>query len=446
MPQHGHNQEPIIDVGIIDLSESTTIRLEGAYTTSDGNSAGPGEIHVDCRDGVLRCRGAVVLEVKELEFTPDDFDTCQFSLEAVIGIDFHWQQTEMQHFRGSLRLLAQPGNRVTVVNRVPVETYITSVICSEMNADSAPESIKSHAVISRSWLLAQLDARDTPPTNRFKISDSEIIRWTEREAHAAFDVCADDHCQRYQGIGRTDAPEVAAAIAETRGLVLAFEGRACDTRFSKCCGGVVEEYQTAWGDESVPYLVALNDTPDSQSPLPALTDEATMRAFIEQPPTDVYCNCTDAAILNRVLNDYDRTTHNFFRWQVRLDAERATQLVSEKLGVDLGRLLAMEPIERGPSGRLFRLRLTGETASLVIGKELEIRRALSESHLYSSAFVIDAEGPAERPDAFVLTGAGWGHGVGLCQIGAAVMACQGSNHQDILKHYYPATALERFYA
>ncbi len=446
MHQHECNQEPIIDVGIIDRSQSATIRLEGAYATSAGDSAGLGEIRIDCRDGVLRCRGAVVLEGEELEFTPDDFDTCRFSLEAMIGIDFHWQQTETEDFRGSLRLLAQPGDRVTVVNRVPLETYITSVICSEMNANSSPESIKSHAVISRSWLLAQLDARDTQPSNRFQISDSEIIRWTEREAHAAFDVCADDHCQRYQGIGRTDSPEVAAAIAETRGLVLTFDGRACDTRFSKCCGGVVEQYQTAWGDESVPYLIALADGPDLQSPLPALADEATMRVFIEQPPTDAYCNCTDEVILNRVLNDYDRTTHDFFRWQVRLDAVRATELVSDKLDIDLGRILAIEPLERGPSGRLIRLRLSGETASVVIGKELEIRRALSESHLYSSAFVIDTEGTAERPDAFVLTGAGWGHGVGLCQIGAAVMACEGSNHQDILKHYYPGTKIERFYA
>lgn len=445
MQQHEYSREPIIDVGIIDRSESATIQLEGVFATAAGGSAGPGEIHIDCRDGVLRCRGAVALEGQQLEFTPDEFDNYRFSLEAVIGIDFHWQQNETQDFRGSLQLLAQPDNRVTVVNRVPLETYITSVICSEMNADSSPESIKSHAVISRSWLLAQLDARDSQPSNRFRISDSEIIRWTEREAHSAFDVCADDHCQRYQGIGRTDSREVTAAIAETRGLVLTFDGRACDTRFSKCCGGVVERYQTAWGDQSVPYLVALADGPDSQSPLPALADEATMRAFIEQPPTDVYCNCTDEAILNRVLNDYDRTTHDFFRWQVRLDAVRATQLVSDKLGIDLGRIVAMEPLERGPSGRLIRLRLTGESASVVIGKELEIRRALSESHLYSSAFVVDTEGDFERPDTFVLTGAGWGHGVGLCQIGAAVMACQGSSHQEILRHYYPGTALERFY-
>lgn len=445
MSQHEYKQEPIIDVGIIDRSDSTTIRLEGAYTTSSGDPAGPGEIRVDCRDNVLHCCGPIVLEGKELEFVPEDFDNCQFSLQATIGIDFHWQQTETQSFRGSLLLLAQPGDRVTVVNRVPLETYITSVICSEMNANSSTESIKSHAVISRSWLLAQLDARNSPPSNRFQVSESEVIRWTEREAHAAFDVCADDHCQRYQGIGRTDSPKVAAAIAETRGLVLTFDGRPCDARFSKCCGGVVEKYQTAWGNESVPYLISLADGPSSQSPLPDLTDEATLRAFIEQPPTDAYCNCTDETILNRVLNDYDRTTHDFFRWQVRLDAIPATKLVFEKLGINLGRILAMEPLERGPSGRLIRLRLTGETRSVVIGKELEIRRALSESHLYSSAFVVDAEGPAARPDAFVLTGAGWGHGVGLCQIGAAVMACRGFNHRDILSHYYPGTKLERCY-
>ena len=270
------------------------------------------------------------------------------------------------------------------------------------------------------------------------------IRWTEREAHTDYDVCADDHCQRYQGIGRTDSPEVAAAIAQTRGQVLLFAGKACDARFSKCCGGVTEQYQTAWGDEAIPYLVALPDRPGSDRSLPALTEESSLRAFLQDPPT-AYCNCRDRSILKRVLNDYDLETADFFRWQVRLEAVQAGRLVAEKLGTDLGRLVAMEPIERGPSGRLARLRLVGETGSLVVGKELEIRRALSPTHLYSSAFVVDPQGPADRPDAFLLTGAGWGHGVGLCQIGAAVMACQGIDYRKILAHYYPGTEVVRCY-
>jgi peptidoglycan hydrolase-like amidase len=244
---------------------------------------------------------------------------------------------------------------------------------------------------------------------------------------------------------------VTAAIAQTRGEVLLFAGQACDARFSKCCGGVTEQYQTAWGDEEIPYLVALPDRPSLEhfpgdvSALPTLTEESSLRAFLQDPPA-AYCNCHDASILRRVLNDYDQATADFFRWQVRLDAVRAGQLVAEKLGIDLGRLVAMQPLERGPSGRLIKLRLVGETGSLVVGKELEIRRALSPTHLYSSAFVVDPEGPADRPDAFLLLGAGWGHGVGLCQIGAAVMACQGIGYREILAHYYPGTEVVQCYA
>jgi SpoIID/LytB domain protein len=458
-----YDREPVITVGIIDRTESVTVRLEGTYGLSNGRSVGPGELRVTCRNGRLWCDGALQGEVEELELEPEDLANCRFVLEAIIGIDFHWEQTETQAFRGGLRLAVRDKDHVTVINRVALEIYITSVICSEMNADSPVEAIRAHAVISRSWLLAQLDKKVSrekgvrtllpgrPATNLRSVPSSEkkspdpfFIRWTEREAHADYDVCADDHCQRYQGIGRTDSPEVKAAIAGTRGQVLLFAGQACDTRFSKCCGGVTEQYQTAWGDEAIPYLVALPDRPSPDHSLPALTEESSLREFLQNPPA-AYCNCHDRSILGRVLNDYDLDTADFFRWQVRLEAAQAGRLVAEKLGIDLGRLVAMEPIERGPSGRLARLRLVGETGSLVVGKELEIRRALSPTHLYSSAFVVDPQGPADRPDAFLLTGAGWGHGVGLCQIGAAVMACQGIQAEDILRHYYPGTELVRCY-
>ena len=439
-------QEPVIAVGIIDRTVSANIRLEGSYRLAEGSIAGPGELRVACRDGRLSCEGTPYGGGAELTLEPEDPAHCRFVLEATIGIDFHWEQTETEAFRGGLRLLARDGNHLAVINRVALETYITSVICSEMNAGSPVEAIRAHAVISRSWLLAQLEqAKGEPGRNRAPAPRASHIRWTEREAHADYDVCADDHCQRYQGIGRTDSPAVAAAIAGTRGQVLVFDGKACDARFSKCCGGVTEEYSTAWGDEVIPYLVALPDSPGPAPPLPSLTEESTLRAFLQNPPA-AYCNCHDPSILSRVLNDYDRTTADFFRWRVRLDAARAGRMVAEKLGIDLGRLTAMEPVERGPSGRLKRLRLVGETGSLVIGKELEIRRALSPTHLYSSAFVVDPVGPADRPDVFLLTGAGWGHGVGLCQIGAAVMACQGIGHREILAHYYPGTKLVRCYA
>ncbi len=442
------HEEPEIAVGLLNQCEEVRIQLKRPYKDLSGRVLPAGELHVSCGDGVLNCQGVWEGEARELVLAPTDRKSCQFSLEATIGIDFHWQQRETQSFRGSLQLLPKPGNRLTVVNRVPLETYLMSVVCSEMKASAPREFIKAHAVISRSWLLAQLAARRaTNPAGGRKKGDAEgeRVRWTEREAHDDFDVCADDHCQRYQGIARIDVPDVVAAIQETRGEVLTFKGQPCDARFSKSCGGITEEYQTAWGDEAVPYLIALRDMRGVGRQPPPLADEEAMRAFL-QNPLPAYCDCNDRSILCSVLNNYDLATEGFFRWQERLSASEASRLVREKLGIDLGRLLKLEPVERGPSGRLKRLRLVGEQGALVIGKELEIRRALSTTHLYSSAFVVNTEGPVGRPDAFVLTGAGWGHGVGLCQIGAAVMAHQGAECREILEHYYPGTQIEKYYA
>jgi SpoIID/LytB domain protein len=300
-----------------------------------------------------------------------------------------------------------------------------------MRSTSPPDLVKAHAVISRSWLLAQLEPQAPRPTEHIK--EGEIIRWYDRQAHTGFDVCADDHCQRYQGTGRIDSKAVAKAVADTRGLVLIHDGKPCDTRFSKCCGGITEDFTTTWGDESVPYLVSVVDGPQE-------IPEQSAREFITTPP-DVYCRCSDKKILEQVLNPYDLETQDFFRWRLTLGAREAGDLVKKKLGEDLGRIAKLEPLERGRSGRIKRLRLVGETGSLVIGKELEIRRALSESHLYSSAFVVDTEG-----SDFILKGAGWGHGVGLCQIGAAVMAFKGIEYPEILKHYYPGTQLKQVWA
>lgn len=445
MPSH---QEPTIAVGLLDECDSAHIQLSGSYQDASGDIFPPGALILECRNAALVGAGINLTDAEVIDLEPTDSSTSQFQLEATIGINFHWQQRETQSFHGGLRILAKPNNRLTVINRVPLETYLMSVVCSEMKASSPPEFIKAHSIISRSWLLAQLDCRDsnqeihqrqTQPVN------GELIRWTEREAHADFDVCADDHCQRYQGTARINEPGVMAAIRATRGEVLSFNGRACDARFSKSCGGVIEEFPTAWGDQQVPYLVALLDNAGPNRQPPALFDEQSMRAFLQSPPP-AYCNCHDAKILGTVLNDYDLATKEFFRWQVRLTASEASDLVTQKLGTNLGRLLKLEPVERGPSGRLIRLRLVGENGTLVIGKELEIRRALSPNHLYSSAFVVDMEGRVDRPDAFILTGAGWGHGVGLCQIGAAVMAHQGIGYREILEHYYPGARIAHFYS
>lgn len=437
------SEEPAIAVGLLDRKHSATIQLEGTFKAATGETASPGEIQVYCKDGVLHCSGAIELRGKEIVLIPSSIDDCCFSLTAVIGIDFHWEQEETESFRGTLRIIADGTDKLTVINDVLLETYITSVICSEMNAASPAAGIRSHAIISRSWLLAQLE-RACEPANPADTPSSPYIRWTEREAHDKFDVCADDHCQRYQGISRTAVPEVARAIADTRGVVLAHGQEICDARFSKCCGGVVEEYQTAWGDRSVPYLVALADSADPSLGGMSLTDEGAFRSYVDEPP-ECYCNCSDEDVLKRVLNDYDVATGDFFRWKVRLEADEAAALLNKKVGISLGRILSMEPVQRGPSGRLLQLRLTGRSGSVVIGKELEIRRALSPSHLYSSAFYVDTEGPAEEPTAFLLIGAGWGHGVGLCQIGAAVMACQEIEHEEILSHYYPGSVLQRLY-
>jgi peptidoglycan hydrolase-like amidase len=421
------DKEPIIAVGLAENLESVSVRLDGDFIDTKGRPVPP---------------GVVSLGSEEITLTPVNADRDRFSIEATIGIDFHWQQNETQTFLGRLRLVSQPGNRVTVINDVPLETYIASVVCSEMRSTSPPDLVKAHAIISRSWLLAQLEPQPPRPTER--IRKDEVIRWYDRQAHAGFNVCADDHCQRYQGIGRIDSAEVADAVGDTRGMVLTHGGKPCDARFSKCCGGVTEDFKTAWGDEAVEYLVPIFDGPGLEMPVPPLTEERGLREFLKNPP-EVYCRCTDERILKQVLNPYDLETQDFFRWRQELRARQASDLVRKKLGVDLGRIVSMQPVERGLSGRLKRLRLVGEAGSLVIGLELEIRRALSESHLYSSAFVVDTKGPDDRPDAFVLSGAGWGHGVGLCQIGAAAMAFQGVGYLEILEHYYPGTVLKRFW-
>ncbi|HOX42464.1 MAG TPA: SpoIID/LytB domain-containing protein [Myxococcota bacterium] len=430
-------QEPRIEVGLLDGVAELALRLEGAFRAADGSRAGPGELR-------LQAGGPGLPDGAELRLEPEEPGRAAFALEATIGIDFHWQQRELQRFQGGLRVLARRG-RLTLVNTVPLETYLRSVIGSEMNAASPPALARAHAIISRSWLLAQLAGRGAQARAAAGMLDEpgELRRWTDRQAHADFDVCADDHCQRYQGLSRV-APAAAEAIAATRGVVLTHGGAACDARFSKCCGGVSEDFRTAWGDEPVPYLVPVRDQAGPAGPLPGLETEPGLRAFLSAPPA-AYCAQAEPHILARVLNSYDLGTRDFFRWRVRLPADEAGRLVRERVGRDLGRLLALEPLARGPSGRLHRLRLRGERGELVLGKELLIRRALSDSHLLSSAFAVDAEGPAARPEAFVLRGAGWGHGVGLCQIGAAVMACQGHAHEAILAHYYPGTALARCY-
>ena len=385
---------------------------------------------------------------KQLEFLPQS-DEASFSLyDVTIGVNFHWERKETQTFLGKLKFIVN-GNSVCAVNELPVERYLESVISSEMSATSSLELLKAHAVISRSWLLVQMQNRRKGETTAHVAAseiqgNGELIRWYDREDHTLFDVCADDHCQRYQGITKETSAHVAEAIRQTAGQVLTDEDEICDARFSKCCGGETEEFQYCWENLRKPYLVALRDAPQQEAL--DLTVEANADRWIRSSP-ESFCNTRDAKVLSQVLNNYDQETSDFYRWRVEYTQQQVQQLLTEKLGIDFGAVVDLILVERGTSGRLSKLRIVGEKLTLVIGKELEIRRALSKSHLYSSAFVVDAFDRNEQgiPKRFALIGAGGGHGVGLCQIGAAVMGERGYSYKEILLHYYPGAIIKQIY-
>jgi len=384
-----------------------------------------------------------------LDMIPSDPTVSSLVLHGVtIGIDFHWQRKEDQVFRGSLRILLK-NDELTAINIVSVEDYLISVISSEMKATSSEELLKAHAVTSRSWLLAQLAKTVSLRTggkkyNSFTRSDDEIIKWYDREDHDDFDVCADDHCQRYQGITRASSPVVVKAVNETFGEVLMYDGEVCDTRYYKCCGGITELFENTWEPVVHPYLQGITDSPEIPEGFGTdLTIEKNAREWILGNPV-AFCNTSDKKVLSQVLNDYDQETNDFFRWKVVYSQDELSSLVRERTGIDFGTIEALIPLRRGTSGRISRLRIEGSKRSLTIGKELEIRKSLSKSHLYSSCFVVDREDDGNEI-SFVLRGAGWGHGVGLCQIGAAMMGEKGYSYRDILSHYFRDAAFEKLY-
>ena len=412
---------PLVSVGIVG-AESITFTLNGYGEDGSSRTA---TIH----NGLIQYDGKAHTRLCFKPQSPDD----SFSLmDVVIGVNFHWQRLETQTFRGSLRLLAD-GGKIWAINDLPVEDYLESVISSEMSAQSSLPLLMAHAVISRSWLMSQIDG-NTAPNTQASHGDA-FIRWYDHTDHTLFDVCADDHCQRYQGITKETSPNVAEAIRRTRGELLTYGDEICDARFSKCCGGAMEEFQYCWDDTPKPYLKGIGDTPEAT--IPDLTVEENARQWILSSPKS-FCNTTDKRILSQVLNDYDQETTDFYRWCVSYTQEELSKLVEKKLGAGLGTITDMRPLKRGTSGRICELRITGTKKTIVVGKELEIRRALSESHLYSSAFVVEKQG-----DTFTLIGAGWGHGVGLCQIGAAVMGDKGYAYDEILRHYYPGAEIEK---
>lgn len=440
-----------MDVGIVS-AERVSFSLNGSYTAK-GETA-EGEQTVEYGEDGIRWNGK---RYGELVFSPCGMNA-SFSLnDVVIGVNFHWERRETQTFLGSLRFVVDAG-KVCAINRLPVEDYLKSVISSEMSAASSLELLKAHAVISRSWLLAQMRRREekspvAAAAVPFSKTEEELTRWYDREDHSLFDVCADDHCQRYQGITKATSPHVEHAVKATEGEVLAYGGELCDARFSKCCGGMTEEFQYCWENAPKEYLAATRDKVASQdesllcgnSGTSDLTVEANAERWIRTAP-DAFCNTNDKRILSQVLNDYDQETADFYRWRVEYAQKELSEIVSEKLGMDFGKILDLVPLERGRSGRVCRLRIIGTRKTYTVGKELEIRRALSKTHLYSSAFVVDRQDLADGvPQKFVLTGAGWGHGVGLCQIGAAVMGERGYSYRQILAHYYHGAEIKKIY-
>ena len=436
-------QEPKIRVGII-YEKEISFQLNGIYTLQQNEKTYTGKQAIKYINGTIEFDG-LRLKTEEFIFKPKDYENSSFELfDVTIGIKFHWERKENQVFKGSLHVLIE-NEKLTAINVLKLEDYLASVISSEMKASSSIELLKAHAIISRSWLMAQVLKSEALQSSKqiyqsVTESSEELIKWYDREDHNNFDVCADDHCQRYQGITRQSNDAVLRAIEATKGMVLTSDGIICDARFSKCCGGVSETFENVWEPQSHKYLQAITDGKESSLKLD-LKIESNAKSWILNPP-DVFCNTSDKAILSQVLNDYDMETPDFFRWEVKYTQDELSELINRKTGRDFGKITDLIPIERGLSGRIIRLKIIGEKASFIIGKELEIRKILSESHLYSSNFIVEKE---NNSSSFVLKGAGWGHGVGLCQIGAAVMGANGYSHQEILQHYFKGAELEKRY-
>ena len=441
--------EPHLRIGIMYQPE-IIFRLNETYLLAPNGVPYEGIQKVNYRDGKIWLNDELVDE-ETLLFEPVRYHEASFELNDVtIGIQFHWERKEDQSFKGSLEIMIEE-DKLTAINILPLEDYLISVISSEMSATSNMELLKAHAIISRSWLLAQTQKgesiKQTGKTYQ-SISETpeEYIRWYDREDHLNFDVCADDHCQRYQGITRQSTQIVEQAVAQTRGMLLMNNGKICDARFSKSCGGISETFENVWEPEVHPYLQSIIDNPKPAEGFDTdLTNEDAAQKWIRNAP-EAFCNTHDKEVLSQILNDYDQETTDFYRWKLTYQQSDLAELIARKSGRDFGAILDLIPVERGLSGRLKKLKIVGSKLTLTIGKELEIRKTLSESHLYSSAFVIDKQNITDGiPGEFVLTGAGWGHGVGLCQIGAAMMGAKGYKYDEILLHYFRGASISKEY-
>ncbi|MBN1463838.1 MAG: SpoIID/LytB domain-containing protein [Paludibacteraceae bacterium] len=435
--------QPTIQVGIV---SATVIHFIFNDKYVLGDEAFEGSQSVSIISGKIEFNGALYTEIL---FNPYSEHASFDLVDVVIGIGFHWERKEIQRFSGQLKFIVE-GEKLTAINILPVEDYLLSVISSEMSATSSLELLKAHAVTSRSWLLAQLEAKKTSKPHTLNNStntpiNNELVKWYDKDDHANFDVCADDHCQRYQGITKASTEAVREAIELTCGQVLMYENTICDARFSKCCGGIAELFENCWQPQHHPYLLPVEDKPNGGVKSECFS-ETDFNAFIRNPLPGDFCNTTDIKVLKQVLNHYDQETADFYRWTVKYTQAELALLIKKKSGIDFGEIIDLVPMERGISGRLIRLKIVGTKQCVTVGKELEIRKWLSESHLYSSAFVVDKGKLIHGvPETFTLLGAGWGHGVGLCQIGAAVMAEKGYKYKDILSHYFRNTELRKIY-
>ena len=437
-------KEPEINVGIVSAKE-IHFTLNGHFFAK-GETVSDNQVVTFSEGGILWNESLY----RELTFTPQD-DQNSFSLyDVTIGLNYHWERQETQVFSGTLKLVVDE-EKIVAINILPVEEYLTSVISSEMNANSSLELLKAHAVVSRSWLFAQIEKRKALSGKdegffSFTKTKEEYIRWYDREDHTIFDVCADDHCQRYQGITKATNATVAEAVKATRGRLLMYDKKICDARYSKCCGGATEEFENCWENTHYPYLSSIRDTDKEENlPLPDLTKEEEAERWIRKAPKS-FCDTHDKKILSQILNNYDQETTDFYRWKVRYTQTELAELIRTNTKSDYGDIIDLIPVQRGPSGRICKLKIVGTLKTFTIAKEMEIRRVLSDSHLFSSAFVVDKGEVKEGiPQNFILSGAGWGHGVGLCQIGAAVMGEKGYSYEEILLHYYKGAEIRKFY-
>ncbi len=445
-------EEPQINVGIL-TQEKINFELYGDYKSEGFNRTFGGRFSAELSDDKIVCRAGEdkIIISNEIEFYPTDPEVDSFLIRGVtIGVKFHWERRENQRFSGILKL-KKDKKKIVLINVLPVETYLLSVISSEMSARGSINLLKAHAIVSRSWLLAQLTK--LRKVNKQKIkeknlteSQEEYIKWYDKEDHILYDVCADDHCQRYQGVTKIFTNVARRAIEETRGIVLTSEDEICDTRYSKSCGGITESYENVWEDKKYSYLASIVDYKfEPENFNLDFSKEINAKRWIKGKPSS-FCNTNDRKTLSQVLLDYDQETVDFYRWEIEYSQQELSELIKKNTGIDFGNILDLVPISRGYSSRLIKLKIVGSKKTLIIGKELEIRKVLSETHLYSSAIYIEkSEIKDGVPQKFVIYGAGWGHGVGLCQIGAALMAEKGYMFDEILSHYFKQASLKKVY-